>query len=96
MKKGTPVGLIKANRGILTELRNKIRENNEIDVKNSLSVEISRFSFLVATRLEKTDDVKKSIRLSASLTMLAQAQTLTSTDNREARKLFNMARRLGR
>lgn len=82
--------------GILSDIRKKVSENEETEVKNILRLEIARYSFLVATRLEAAKDVAKSIKLSAALTLLSQAQTLTSTDNREARKLFNLARRLGK
>lgn len=82
--------------GILSDIRKKVSENEETEVRNILRIEIARYSFLVATRLESTKDTAKSIKLSASLTLLSQAQTLTSTDNREARKLFNLARRLGK
>jgi hypothetical protein len=94
MKKDILSGISK--NGILADIRKKISEEQEVDVKNILRLEIARYSFLVATRLEAAKDVAKSIKLSAALTLLSQAQTLTSTDNREARKLFNLARRLGK
>lgn len=94
MKRDILSGISKS--GILSDIRKKVSENEETEVRNILRLEIARYSFLVATRLEATKDVAKSIKLSAALTLLSQAQTLTSTDNREARKLFNLARRLGK
>jgi hypothetical protein len=94
MKKDILSGISK--NGILADIRKRVSEEQEVDGKNILRLEIARYSFLVATRLETAKDIAKSMKLSAALTLLSQAQTLTSTDNREARKLFNLARRLGK
>lgn len=81
---------------ILSEIRRKIKENDDEKVTSGLSTEISRFTFLVATRLENAKTVERQLKLNSSLTLLNQAQMLTSTDMKEARKLFNLAKRLGK
>lgn len=87
---------MRKNPGILSDIRKRLTENDQENSATSLTIEISRFSFLVGSRLETAKDVAKQIRLSSALTLMTQAQLLTSTDKKEARKLFNLARRLGK
>lgn len=96
MKKNLQEGFIKKNPGILTDIRKRLTEDGDTNSTDILSKEIARLSFLIGTRLEVAKDMGKQIRLSSALTLLTQAQLLTSTDKKEARKLYNSARRLGK
>lgn len=96
MKKQLQEGFLRKNTGILSEIRRRVTEDGEDNTKSSLAVEIARLSFLVGTRLESAKETGKQIRLSSALSLLTQAQILTSTDRKEARKLYNLARRIGK
>jgi hypothetical protein len=88
-------GIIASNTGLLKTYF-KVQENDEENKQTTLSKEISRHSFVVSTKLDSEDKTDSLVKLTSSLTLLAQAQSLVGKDNREARKLYNQARRLSR
>lgn len=89
-------GVIASNSGIVAEFSKRIKENAEKTADSTLSKEIARYTFLLGTRIEAAKDVDRLLKLNAAINILTQAQTTLSSDPREARKLYNLAKRIGK
>lgn len=83
-------------RGIIKQ-HYRIRENEDEDKSDSpLIKEITRITFTIGAKIESEDDTNRILRLQSALSVLSQAQTLVGVNEREARKLYNIARRLAK